>query len=146
MKRLTRRDFLAASTAAGLTLMTPFSRVRGANDDLRLAVIGLHNQGANHVGWFREISGVRVVALCDVDRECLDREKKKFDDRKERVETFTDVRKVIENKDIDAVVVATPDHWHALITVWACQAGKDVYCEKPVSYSMWEGRDRKSVV
>jgi predicted dehydrogenase len=140
MSRITRRTFIKASAAAGVSTLLPFSRVRGANDDLRLAVIGLNNQGANHVGWFREVPSVRIIALCDVDQTVLDREKKKFDDRNEKVETFTDVRKLLDSKDIDAVVVATPDHWHALIMIWACQAGKDVYCEKPVAYSIWEGR------
>lgn len=140
MSKITRRSFIQASAAAGISTLVPFSRVRGANDDLRLAVIGLNNQGSNHVGWFREVPGVRIAALCDVDQTVLDREKKKFVDRNEKIQTYTDVRKVLDNKDIDAVVVATPDHWHALITIRACQAGKDVYCEKPVSYSMWEGR------
>ena len=140
MSKITRRSFIQASAAAGISTLIPFSRVRGANDDLRLAVIGLNNQGANHVEWFREVPGVRIAALCEVDQEVLDREKKKFDERNEKVETFTDVRKLLDSKDIDAVVVATPNHWHALMTIWACQAGKDVYVEKPVSYSLWEGR------
>jgi predicted dehydrogenase len=140
MNRITRRTFIKASAAAGISTLVPFSRARSANDDLRLAVIGLNNQGANHVGWFREIPGVRIAALCEVDGDVLGREMKKFDERNEKVETFTDVRKLLDNKDIDAVVVATPDHWHALMMIWACQAGKDVYCEKPVAYSIWEGR------
>jgi predicted dehydrogenase len=75
-----------------------------------------------------------------VDRDFVDREVKDFVDRKEKVETFVDLRKLLEKKDIDAVVLATPNHWHALGTVWACQAGKDVYVEKPVSHSLFESR------
>jgi predicted dehydrogenase len=83
---------------------------------------------------------VRVVALCDADRDVLDREVKNFRDRDEKVDAYTDVRKMLEDDNIDAVTTATPDHWHALVTIWACQAGKDVYVEKPLCHSFWEGR------
>jgi len=84
--------------------------------------------------------GVRLAALCDADTEVLEREAKRFRDVGKPMECYTDVRKVMENKDIDAVTTATPNHWHALITVWGCQAGKDVYVEKPISHNIWEGR------
>jgi hypothetical protein len=84
MNRITRRTFIKASAAAGISTLVPFSRARSANDDLRLAVIGLNNQGANHVGWFREIPGVRIAALCEVDGDVLGREMKKFDERNEK--------------------------------------------------------------
>jgi hypothetical protein len=80
------------------------------------------------------------VAICDADRQYLDREEKKFRDRNEKVDTYVDYRKLLEDKSIDAVITATPNHWHALVTVWGCQAGKDVYVEKPVSHTIWEGR------
>ncbi len=131
---------LKGSLAGGLTLAAPFSRVLGANDAVRVAVVGINNQGANHINWFRKIPGVRVVAICDADRAVLDREAKKFKDRNETVETYGDVRKLLDDKNIDAVITATPNHWHALVAVWACQAGKDVYVEKPVSHDIWEGR------
>jgi len=83
---------------------------------------------------------VRVVAICDVDRDILGSEYKKFESRNEKVDAYVDVRKLLEDKTIDGVVIATPNHWHALITIWACQAGKDVYVEKPVSHNIWEGR------
>ena len=118
----------------------PFSRVRGANDAIRVAVVGIRSQGSNHIKWFSQIPGVRVVAICDVDRAFLDREAKKFRDRNEKVATYVDYRKLLEDKDIDAVITATPNHWHALVTVWGCQAGKDVYVEKPISHTIWEGR------
>ena len=142
MKRITRRDFMKSSIAAGvgLTLASPFSRVLGANDDIRVAVVGINGRGGGHIGTFHKMSGVRVVALCDVDRKVLDRRAKSFKDRNEKVDTYVDVRKLLEDKSIDVVSIATTNHWHSLITVWACQAGKDVYVEKPCSHNVFEGR------
>jgi predicted dehydrogenase len=101
--------------------------------------VGFHGQGGNHIKYFSKIPGVRVVALCDADRNIIDREVKKFKERNEKVDTYVDVRKLLEDKSIDAVITATPNHWHSLVTVWACQAGKDVYVEKPASHNIWEG-------
>jgi len=140
MKPITRRHFVKSSLAASVSLAMPFSRARGASDDIRVAVVGIRSQGSNHINWFRQIPGVRVAAICDADKEFLDREEKKFKDRNEKVDTYVDYRKLLEDKNIDAIITATPNHWHALVTVWACQAGKDVYVEKPVSYNIWEGR------
>jgi len=148
MKRITRRNFirrtfggfLKASLASCAAFTIPFSRARGANDDIRVSVVGIGSQGSNHINWFRQIPGVRVVAICDADKSFLDREQKKFTDRSEKVDTYLDYRKLLEDKNIDAIITAAPNHWHALVTVWACQAGKDVYVEKPVSHNIWEGR------
>ncbi|UCG50300.1 MAG: Gfo/Idh/MocA family oxidoreductase [Phycisphaerales bacterium] len=140
MKRTTRRDFIKASTAAALAAAVPFSRARGANNDIRAAVVGIRSQGANHINWFRNIPGVRVVAISDADSSFLDRERNKFGDRNEKVDAYVDFRKLLEDKSIDAIITATPNHWHALVTIWACQAGKDVYVEKPVSHNICEGR------
>jgi predicted dehydrogenase len=140
MMVLSRRDFIRGSVAAGIAALAPFSRVLGANDDIRVAVVGFRGKGAQHIEVFRKLPGVRVVALCDVDKEVLDGEVKKFADRNEKVAAYTDVRKVLDDKGIDVVVTASPNHWHALITIWACQAGKDVYVEKPASHDIWEGR------
>jgi len=120
MKSITRRDFVKGSMAAGLSLTAPFSRARGANDDVRVAVVGIRSQGSNHINWFRNIPGVRVVAICDADKQFLDREEAKFKERNEKVDTYVDYRKLLEDKNIDAVVTATPNHWHALVTIWAC--------------------------
>jgi len=139
MKGLTRRTFMKNSLFAAAAL-TPYSRVLGANNDIRVAVVGFRSQGSNHIKYFSKIPGVRVVALCDADRAFIDREVKKFKDRNESVDTYVDVRKLLDDKNIDAIITATPNHWHALVTVWACQAGKDVYVEKPVSHNIWEGR------
>ncbi len=141
MKTMTRRRLLKG-TLAGTTaaVLAPYSRVLGANNDLRMAVVGFNSQGSNHIKYFSRIPGVRVVALCDADQNIIDREAKKFNERNEKVDTYVDVRKLLEDKSIDAIITATPNHWHALVTVWACQAGKDVYVEKPVSHNIWEGR------
>jgi predicted dehydrogenase len=142
MSRITRRTFIKRSgLAAGAAFtLAPHARAVGANDDLRLAVVGFRSQGRNHINWLRGLPGVRVVALCDPDRSVLDRELKRLGDANEKVAGYVDVRKLLEDKNIDAVSTATPDHWHALVTVWACQAGKDVYCEKPLCHNLWEGR------
>ena len=140
MKGMNRREFMRVSAVAGLSMAVPFSRVRGANDDIRVAVVGIRSQGRNHIKWFGNIPGVRVVAVCDADRSFLEREEKEFAERNEKVDTYRDYRKLLEDKNIDAVITATPNHWHALVTVWACQAGKDVYVEKPVAHNIWEGR------
>ena len=140
MKRITRRDFVKGSMVAGAAVLMPYARVLGANEDVRVAVVGMRSQGAGHISRFLEIPGVRVVALCDADQAILDREVKKIHDRNEKVDAYTDVRKLLEDKNIDAISTATPNHWHALVTIWACQAGKDVYVEKPVCHNIWEGR------
>lgn len=142
MKRITRRAFLQqTSLAAGaIVTLAPHSRVLGANDDLRVAVVGFNSQGKTHLRALRELAGVRVAALCDCDRAVLDRELAASKKRNENVAGYTDIRRLLENKDIDAITTATPDHWHALATIWACQAGKDVYVEKPLSYCIREGR------
>ena len=143
MKDWTRRSFMKTSLATiGSLAMTSstWSQIRGANDDIRIAIVGVRKKGNEHIQDFRRLSGVRVVAICDADTQWLDAEVKKFKDRNIEVDTYVDYRKLLENKNIDAVVLSVPDHWHALMTVWACQAGKDVYVEKPASHNIWEGR------
>lgn len=141
MKGITRRTFVKGSLGAGVALgLAPHSRVLGANDDIRVAVVGFRSQGRSHIRWLRELPGARVVGLCDADRDVLDREVKDLQDRNEKVVGHIDVRKLLEDKNIDAITTATPDHWHALVTIWACQAGKDVYVEKPLCHNLWEGR------
>ena len=139
---ITRRRFLKNSllTSAAALSVAPHARALGANDDVRVAVVGFRGQGGLHLRLLRELTGVRVVAVCDVDEDVLNRELKRSGDRGEKIAGYTDVRKLLEDKSIDAVTTATPDHWHALVTVWACQAGKDVYVEKPISHNLWEGR------
>ena len=143
MNDCTRRSFMKTSLATiGSLAMTssPWSQARGSNDDIRVGIIGVRKKGQEHIQDFRRLSGVRVVAICDADTQWLDAEVKKFKDRNIEVDTYVDYRKLLENKNIDAVVLSVPDHLHALMTVWACQAGKDVYVEKPASHNIWEGR------
>jgi len=145
---MNRRQFLTAtSMAAGAVVtgcttttapaarFTPKSRVIGANEDIRIAVVGFNSRGNDHIAGFKKIKGVRLVALCDVDSNVL--EKGRADLAKDgiQVQTYTDVRKLLESGEIDAISTATPNHWHALLATWACQAGKDVYVEKPVSHN-----------
>ena len=150
MEKISRRRFIGstAATAAAAVLggVAPFSRALGANNDIRLAVIGIGStvkiggKGKMDIQDFRKIPGVRIVALCDVDHANLDPEVEKFKKRHEKVDAYTDIRKLLERKDIDAVSITTPNHWHSLATVWACQAGKDVFVQKPASHNIFEGR------
>ena len=143
MSSITRRQFVKGTVAAGLgmTMIAPTSRVRGANDEIRVAVIGINGRGDNHIDEFAKMDGVRVAAFCDVDRKVLESKAGEFEKKYDRkVETYVDMRKMLEDKDIDAVSIATPNHWHSLMTIWACQAGKDVYVEKPCSHNVFEGR------
>jgi len=151
MKKIPRRTFIKGSAAAaaglvGSTLLSPHARALGANGDIRIGVVGIGSdvkiggKGKQDIRKFRKYPGVRIVALCDVDRDILDAEAAECRKRGEKVETYTDVRKLLANKDIDAVIVTTPNHWHALVTVWACQGGKDVYVQKPASHNIFEGR------
>ena len=141
MRSLQRRGFLrGAAAAAGAAALAPWSRAAGANDAVRLAVVGFRWRGEQLIDAFRQVPGVRIGALCDVDQQLLASQVEKFKERRETVEAYTDVRKLLDDKNIDAVAIATPNHWHALMGIWACQAGKDVYVEKPVSHNIWEGR------
>ncbi|MHC4206741.1 MAG: Gfo/Idh/MocA family protein [Planctomycetota bacterium] len=141
MKSFSRRRFLKSSLIGGAAAaLAPYSRVLGANDDIRVAVVGFRSQGSNHIKYFSNIPGVRVVALCDADRNLIDREFAKLKALNQKADTYVDVRKLLQDKNIDAIITATPNHWHSLVTIWACQAGKDVYVEKPVSHNIREGR------
>jgi predicted dehydrogenase len=143
MKTLSRRDFLKSSllTAAALSLPArAWAQVAGANDDIRVAVVGFGGRGGGHISEFSKIKGVRLVALCDCDQHILEAGARRFTGQGTPVKTYQDFRKLLEDKDVDAISSATPNHWHSLNVVWACQAGKDVYIEKPVSHNVWEGR------
>ncbi len=140
---VSRRSFLKTTALASAVLGFPavsYNRVRGANDALRVAVVGFKGRGGDHISGFLKIPGVRVTALCDCDQRVLDGAVKKLKDQGHDVKGYKDVRDVIAAGDIDIISTATPNHWHALLTVWACQANKDVYVEKPVSHNVWEGR------
>jgi predicted dehydrogenase len=150
-----RRKFLQESvglSAAGITLINSHrvkgqtalsqSKILGANDRIRVALIGCGGMGWGDIRDFVRVKGVEAVSLCDVDDENSAKVKKNVEENSDSKPIIAgrDFRKVLDQKDIDAVIIATPDHWHALMTVMACQAGKDVYVEKPLSLSIGEGR------
>ncbi len=141
MKRstgITRRSFLKGAAAGGaVAFLSPARRVLGANNTVRVAIIGTGNMGGGHVGHFDGLKDVEVVALCDADTKRMQGAARKL---KHKVTLEKDLRKVLEMKDIDAVCIATPNHWHAPAAILACQAGKDVYVQKPVEHCIWEGR------
>ena len=132
-----RRAFLKAAAA---TFAAPYfvpGRAFGANERVVVGCIGVKNQGSGNLKRFQE-AGCDIGAICDVDADVRAAAVKLANGS--APELFGDYRKLLERKDLDAVVVTTPDHWHALITIHACQAGKDVYCEKPLSLTIAEGR------
>ena len=144
MSPFSRRTFLKTSALAAAGTVLParsWGHVLGSNADLRVGVIGLNGRGRNHLSSLARIAGVRVVALCDADKAVLDRVKAEVTSAGgSNCETYVDVRDMLASSDIDAVTIATPNHWHSLGGIWAMQAGKDVYLEKPVSHNVWEGR------
>ena len=118
-------------------------RILGANDRVVTASIGIRGQGNSLKRGFAKLKNVEIKTLCDIDANLAP--ERINDERLKDVATFKpgfvqDLRRVMDDKDIDAVVIATPNHWHALATIWALQAGKHVYVEKPSSHTVWEGR------
>jgi predicted dehydrogenase len=145
MTAMNRRSFLgrAAAAAGALAAMSAssYARVLGANDAIRAGVAGLNGRGESHVGAFAKMKDVQVAFLIDPDRRTFAPRIKQVEERGgAKPETFQDIRKALERRDLDVVSVATTNHWHSLITIWACQAGKDVYVEKPLSHTVREGR------
>ncbi len=135
-----RRTFLVGIGGALST------RAFGANDKVNVAVIGIGGRGKDHLREYLRLPGARVAALCDVDTAQTERGSKMVEDATgTKPKIYQDLRKLYDDKDIDAVSIATPNHWHALATIWACQAGKDVYCEKPASYNIFEGQQMVNV-
>lgn len=178
---LSRRRVIQASAAVAAAGYFGFSarsygNIIGSNDDVRVGVIGFKSRGNSHIDAYTKMKGVRLVGLCDVDKDVLAKglarvekgskpttpkspttkpvakaERQEMQGKPEdaagpatkpatKVEGYTDLRRMLDNKEIDAITTATPNHWHSLIVVWGCQAGKDVYVEKPVSHNVWEGR------
>ncbi len=142
MKLRSRRAFLSTIAAAGLgAAFSARSRaqVAGANGDIRLAIVGLNGRGKELAVAFPAIPGVRVVALCDCDTAVLEREMAAARGRGQSPERFVDYRELLPRPDIDAIAICTPNHQHAMQSIWAMQAGKDVLHEKPVTHNLWEG-------
>jgi predicted dehydrogenase len=143
MTTLDRRRFLHASAAslAALPALTATGAADKPHDKIRLAVLGVNGRGRDLLKGFSSFEDVEVAYICDPDSNVVPRALKGVDSRQKRApQVVQDFRRALEDKDLTAVAVATPDHWHALATVWACQAGKHVYCEKPVSHNLVEGR------
>ena len=135
---LSRRSFLKLAAVTGASILCNGPAWAGAAGDVRVGVVGIRQKGWAHVKGLRGIPGVRIVALCDVDRDILNGRVKELAKAGIKVSAFADFRKMLEMKDLDAVVIATPNHHHTLQTIWACQAGKSVYVEKPVSHTLFE--------
>ena len=142
-----RRRFLASSVAAGSLLLTtpraPAS-VRSANDRVRIAVLGLNSRGKAHLSGFMGLDNVEIAAVVDPDSEVLGRTLTMLGKKAGKATTapvgLADFRRVLDDKSIDAVSIAAPNHWHSLMTILAAQAGKHVYVEKPLSHDVAEGR------
>lgn len=136
MSEINRRTFLRTSLA-----VSAGANVLGANDRINVAVIGLRGRGRDHMQTFAKVAGCRVAAVCDIDDAQIGPSEQLLEKLgSPPPKVYKDLRLVFESKDIDAISIATPNHWHALATIWACQAGKDVYVEKPASHNIWEGR------
>jgi predicted dehydrogenase len=133
-----RRTFVKVAAAAIATARFP---ILGANDRINMGVIGLGGRGTDHMKFYSSLDAdCRIAAVCDVNQAARERgvalvKKLKGEEPKD----FSDMRKMFESKDVDAVSITTPNHWHALATIWACQAGKDVYVEKPACHNVYEG-------
>ncbi len=143
MNNLNRRTFLKSTIAASAALSLParlYAQAAGANGDIRIGVVGFNGRGQDHIGNYLKQKGARIVALCDVDTAVLDKGVAQLKAKGQEVTPYQDIRKMLESKEVDVVSIATPNHWHSLAAIWAIQAGKDVYVEKPVSHNVWEGR------
>lgn len=139
MFKPTRRQFLKASASAFAVPYFVPSSCFGANERVTLGVIGVRNQGTTNLKAFLG-QGCNVAAICDVDSDVRKAALAITSEKKQNPTEYGDYRKVLDRKDIDAVILTVPDHWHALMTIHGCQAGKDVYCEKPLSLTINEGR------
>jgi predicted dehydrogenase len=139
-----RREFLKttgkAITAATAALALG-GKILGANDRVRVAICGTRGRGTDHIKGFSGVPNVELAALCDVDENVLNQRLSDVEKlNRPKPKSYVDVRKLLEDKEIDAISIATPNHWHSLIAIWTCQAGKDVYVEKPCSHNTFEGR------
>ncbi len=146
---INRREFLKTGTKtgaglaalAGISFVTHSERIFGSNDRVQVGIIGLHGQGFSHLEEYSKIPTAQIAAVCDVDENVMNQRLAEMEKMGlPRPKTYTDIRKLLEDKSIDAISIATPNHWHSLMAIWGCQAGKDVYCEKPCSHNWWEGK------
>ena len=145
MSVINRRDFLVKSAlaTAGLAVGCTSSRILGTNESVRIGIIGVGSKGNGHAEDVLGLSGVRLVALADPDPDYLMgtcRDNLSKGENPINVDIYTDYRRLLDRKDIDAVIIASCNHWHSLHAIHALQAGKHVYVEKPVSHDVWQGR------
>lgn len=141
MQSVNRREFVTVAAGAVGAVSVLTGKSKGANDAIRIGVVGFNGQGTSHIHEFSKLNGVEVVALCDVDKKVLDDRANKLEkDTGRKIKRFTDVREIVEDANIDAISTATPNHWHALVGYLAMRAGKDVYVEKPCSHNIFEGQ------
>ncbi len=139
-----RKDFIKSSSLAlgGASLATQFSfaspTVLGSNERLRIGAIGINGMGWSDTKSLLKINGVELVAICDVDQNVIEKRKKELGAKAKKVRTYIDYRDLLDQKDIDAVVIGSPDHWHALMMIHASEAGKHIYVEKPIGNSIGE--------
>jgi predicted dehydrogenase len=133
-----RRNFLMTSAAALGAASTSFAT---PSDTVRVACIGIGGRGKDHLKGYSNLANVEIAAICDVDDSHIANGLKQLEGLgKPKPQTYKDIRKVLENKDIDAISISTPNHWHTLMAIWGMQAGKDVYVEKPCSHNMFEAK------
>jgi predicted dehydrogenase len=141
MEPTNRRSFLRTAVVAAPAVRTAWGAQGPPSDRVNIAVVGIHGKGREHYQNYAIIPNARVSVLCDIDERLFPEAVAEVEKLQGyRPQTEIDIRKVLERKDVDAVSLAVPDYWHALMTIWACQAGKDVYVEKPVSFTVVEGR------
>ncbi|RPH43302.1 MAG: gfo/Idh/MocA family oxidoreductase [Planctomycetota bacterium] len=141
MGPLSRRQFLAASSLAATSAALAPRAFADRNDVLRVAVTGVRGRGMDHLKALLALKGVEIAAICDVNENIIGKAMKAVEDKQGKKPVFyQDFRKLVEDKSIDAVTIATSNHTHALLAIWGLQAGKHVYVEKPVSHNVWEGR------
>ncbi len=145
MPNVSRRGFLKSSAASGLLLMgtRASGAIRGANERLRIAVAGLNGRGQSHISGWLDQENVELAWLIDPDEKVLSTAVNALQSKlgaNFRAKATADVREALEDKTLDAISIATPNHWHSLMTIWAAQAGKHVYVEKPMSHDVAEGR------
>jgi predicted dehydrogenase len=134
-----RRAFLRAAGSAAIA--SAASPILGANDTVNIAVIGLGGRGRDHINEYLNVANCRIAALCDVNQAALERAQAIVQKARGYTPTgYSDMRQAFADKSLDAVSMPTPNHWHALGSIWACQAGKHVYVEKPACHNVWEGR------
>jgi predicted dehydrogenase len=134
-----RRYFLMTATAAATAIRA--NALPSPNDTVRVCCVGVHGQGQSHLRAYAKMPNVEIAAICDVDESVLEQRLNDTEKlTKKRPAGFTDLRKVLEDKSIDAISIATPNHNHALQAIWGCQAGKDVYVEKPCAYNIFEAK------